>query len=54
MIEYKLTVEKVNLIIKGLRELPAKESMSLILELQTEGQRQFEEQNKPKMQVEKQ
>ena len=46
MIELSLTVEKVNLILKGLLKLPAEESMQLILELQAEGQRQFEEQNK--------
>lgn len=50
-IVYKLSVEKANLIIAGLQELPAKVSMALISELQTEGQRQFEEQNKPKVQA---
>jgi len=49
MIKYELTPEKVNLILKGLLKLPAEESMQLILELQTEGQRQFEEQNKLKV-----
>lgn len=45
-IVYKLSVEEANLIIAGLQELPAKVSMQLIIKLQNEGQRQFEEQNK--------
>lgn len=46
MIQLKLTVEEVNLILAGLQELPAKMSMQLILKLQSEGQKQFEEQLK--------
>lgn len=46
MIELSLTVEEINLVLKGLNELPAKESLFLILKLQNEGQRQFDEQNK--------
>jgi hypothetical protein len=49
MIEFKLTLEEANLIIAGLQELPARASMQLILKLQAEGQKQFEEQNKPKL-----
>lgn len=47
MIKFELTTEEVNLILTGLQELPAKVSMQLIIKLQSEGQRQFEEQNKP-------
>lgn len=46
MIHFELTIEEANLIISGLQELPAKISMPLILKLQTEGQKQFEEQQK--------
>lgn len=53
MIELKLTVEEANLILQGLQELPAKVSMQLIIKLQSEGQRQFEEQNKPDLKVKK-
>lgn len=51
---FKLTVSEANLIITALQELPAKVSMELILKLDAEGKKQFEEQNKPKMEVEKQ
>lgn len=44
---FKVTVEESNIILAGLQELPAKVSMPLILKLQAEGQKQFEEQNKP-------
>lgn len=47
IMEFKLTIEELNLILAGLSELPAKMSMPLILKLQAEGQRQFEEQNNP-------
>ena len=43
MIELKLTVDEVNLILVGLNELPAKQSLMLILKIQREGQKQFEE-----------
>ena len=46
MIELKLTVDEINLVLRGLNELPAKESLLLILKLQNEGQKQFDEQNK--------
>ncbi len=51
MLHFDLTVEEINLILSGLQELPAKVSMPLILKLQAEGQKQFEEQNKPEMKV---
>jgi hypothetical protein len=54
MIELKLTIEEVNLILVGLHELPAKVSMQLILKLQSEGQRQFEEQQKKEVEKQKQ
>ncbi len=53
MIEYKLTIEEANLIIAGLQELPARLSMQLILKLQSEGQKQFEQQNKAEIEVAK-
>lgn len=46
MITLDLTVEEVNIILSALQELPAKLSMQLIIKLQQEGQRQFEEQQK--------
>lgn len=46
MIKLELTVEEINLILTGLQELPAKQSLQLILKVQSEGQKQFEEQNK--------
>ena len=49
MIEFKLTVEEANLILSALQELPAKTSMQLILKIQNEGQKQFEEQEKMKV-----
>ncbi|MFZ4545869.1 MAG: hypothetical protein ACOYN4_00460 [Bacteroidales bacterium] len=48
MIKLELTVEEINLVLAGLQELPAKTSMQLIIKLQTEGQKQFEEQQKLK------
>lgn len=44
MIEYKLTVEEVDLILTGLLELPAKDSMALILRLDNEAKEQLEKQ----------
>ena len=35
------TLDEVNLILKGLLELPAKESMNLIIEIQNEAQEQL-------------
>jgi hypothetical protein len=49
MIKLELTIEEVNLILVGLQELPAKLSLQLILKLQNEGQKQFDEQNKQKV-----
>lgn len=50
MIKLEFTVEEVNLILAGLQELPAKLSLQLIIKLQKEAQKQFEEQTakKPK------
>lgn len=45
MIELKLTVEEVNLILKGLQELPAKFSLDLIIKIKNEGDIQFEAKN---------
>lgn len=42
-IDFNLTVEKANLIIKALAELPFKDSANLIIELQT----QYKNQAKP-------
>lgn len=53
MIKLELTIEEVNLILMGLQELPAKISMQLLLKLQSEGQKQFDQQNKDKMKVAK-
>jgi len=49
MIKLELTVEEINIVLKGLQELPAKESFGLIIKLQLEGQKQFEEQNKAEL-----
>lgn len=46
--KFELTVEKINLILKGLGNLPAIESMNLILELQQEARKQEEKEEKPK------
>lgn len=48
MIKLELTPEKVNLILKGLLELPAKLSIDLILELDGEAKRQIIEEKKKK------
>ena len=45
MIKLELTPEKVNLILKGLLELPAKLSIDLILELDAEAKKQIENNN---------
>lgn len=46
ILELKISVQELNTILLGLQELPAKISMPLILKLQAEGQKQFEEQTK--------
>lgn len=46
IIKLELTSEKVNLILKGLLELPAKFSLDLILELDEEIKKQLEENDK--------
>lgn len=43
---FKVSLEESNIILSGLQELPAKISMPLIMRLQAEGQKQFEEQTK--------
>ena len=48
MIELKFTVEKLNIVLLGLYELPSKVSMNIILELQEEAKKQLSEQNKAK------
>ena len=48
--EFKLTGAEVDLILKGLMELPAKESMELILKLNQEADSQVKE---SKMKVDK-
>lgn len=50
-IVFELTVEESNLVIAGLQELPAKISMPLIIKLQAEGQKQFEEQRKMEVNI---
>ena len=39
---FNLTEQKVNMILQGLGELPAKTSMPLIIELQNEAQKQLQ------------
>jgi len=46
MIEFKLSGNEVDLILKGLLELPAKESMQLILKLDQIAGSQMDEINK--------
>ena len=46
-LKLELSIEGINLILKGLQELPAKESMMMIQEIQTEYNRQLDELNKP-------
>ena len=48
MIKLELTVDEVNLILTALQELPYKVAAPLIQKISTEGQKQFEEQQKPR------
>jgi len=50
MIKIEFTLEEINLVIASLTELPYKVSAPLIAKLKTEGDKQFEEQNKATMQ----
>lgn len=45
-IKLELTVEEVNLILSALTELPYKTSAILVAKIKTEGDKQFEEQQK--------
>jgi len=51
MIKLEFTPEKVNLILKGLLELPAKDSIDLIIEIQSNAQSQINESKKVTTQV---
>ena len=48
MIKLEFTIEEVNLILKGLQELPFKISAELIAKVKTEGDKQFNEQSQVK------
>jgi hypothetical protein len=48
MIKLELKIEEVNLILAALQELPYKVSAELIVKIKTEGDKQFNEQNKIK------
>ena len=45
-IKLELTLEEVNLILSALTEMPYKVSAPLITKISTDGQKQFEEQQK--------
>ena len=46
MIKLELTIDEVNLILASLQEQPYKKVAALIVKIKTEGDRQFEEQQK--------
>ena len=46
MVEFKLSIEEINLVLKGLLELPAKDSMKLILKVEQEAIKMLNELDK--------
>ena len=46
MVEFKLSIEEINLVLKGLLELPAKDSMKLILKVEQEARKKLNELDK--------
>lgn len=48
-IKLELTIEEVNLILSALMELPYKTSATLVAKIKTDGDKQFEEQQKKEL-----